>query len=209
MKVAILSESSADEAALRMLIDAVLNQQTEPIDLRLRGRGWPSVRDILPAVIRQLHYHTDAEALVLVVDSDDSSIHQAAHEQPGGADHACRLCELLSIVARTRQSLRAIPGRDPLRISIGLAVPEIEAWYLCGNDPRGSEAAWSQRNFSTRGSVIRNQLKQTVYGTDRPSITLMTSQATKEAQRLAQNLNLLEQHFPGGFGTLVRSLKTW
>ena len=84
MKVAILSESSADEAAVRILVEAILNQQTEPIDLYLRGHGWSSVRNVLPAVLKHLHYCTQAEALILVVDSDDSPVHQQSHEQPEG-----------------------------------------------------------------------------------------------------------------------------
>ena len=209
MKVAILSESAADEAAVRILVEAILNQQTERIDLPLRGRGWPSVRDNLPAVCKHLHYRTDAEALVLVVDADDSSVHQTAHEQPDSADESCRLCNLLATVARIRSSLKPIPGRSPLKMAIGLAVPAIEAWYLCGTDSRGAEAAWLQRQAPTLGRDIRNQLKQAVYQTDRPSLALETERAVKEAQRLAQSLALLEQHFPGGFGTLLRAIKSW
>lgn len=209
MKVAILSESSADESALRILIEAILARQIEQISFPLRSRGWDSVPGSLPAVLKHLYYRTDAEALVVVADSDDSSIHQAAHELPDSADEDCRLCHLLTIVERTQQSIREVPGRQPLKTAIGLAVPAIEAWYLCGNDPRGAEAAWFQRDPASRGRGLRNQLKQAVYGTERPSLTLETMHAIREAQRLAQNLTLLEQHFPGGFGVLARFVRSW
>jgi hypothetical protein len=209
MKVAILSESTADEAAVRIFVEALLNQPVEQIGFTLRGRGWPSVRDTLPAVLRQLYYRTDAEALVLVVDSDDSPLHQAAHEAPAGADSDCRLCNLLALVERTQRSLNTLPGRAQIKTAIGLAVPAIEAWYLCDKDHRGAEATWLQRSSPTRGRDVRKQLKQAVYGTDRPSIDLETKCAVNEARRLAQDLTRLEQFFPGGFGTLARSIRGW
>ena len=76
MKVSVLSESSADEAAIRILVDGILGTETEPIPPpRLRTRGWPSVLKDVPTVVRHLHYRTDADAFVLVVDSDDSPLH--------------------------------------------------------------------------------------------------------------------------------------
>ena len=76
MKVAILCESPSDEAAIRILVDGILGIRTERAKA-LEARGWPSVRDILPIVIRQLYYHTDAEALIVIGDSDDSQIGRA------------------------------------------------------------------------------------------------------------------------------------
>ena len=74
MKVAILSESSADDAALRILVDGVLGVRTEEIDLSgtLRSRGWPAVRTVLPVVLKYLQYRTDADGLVVVADSNHS-----------------------------------------------------------------------------------------------------------------------------------------
>lgn len=40
-------------------------------------------------------------------------------------------------------------------------------------------------------------------------LTLETQRAAKEAQRLSQNLSLLENLFPAGFGTLVQDLRSW
>ena len=209
MKVAILSESSADEAAVRLLVEAMINQQTEQIDFPLQGRGWPSVRDTLPAVLKYLHYRTNAEAFVLEADADDSPMHLPAHEQPDSADEACRLCNLRKIVDRTQQSLKPLPGRSRIKTAIGLAVPAIEAWYLCGNNSRGAEAAWLQRSSSTLGRDYRNQLKRDVYGTDRPSIALETEHAVAEAHRLSLDLMMLEKYFPVGFGSLLRDVHGW
>jgi hypothetical protein len=62
MKVAILSESAADEAAVRVLADAVLRVRTQPAAIApLRSRGHGAVVNVLPAVIKQLYYHTDTD----------------------------------------------------------------------------------------------------------------------------------------------------
>jgi hypothetical protein len=83
MKLAILSESPADEAALGVLIEAVLGGPYLRVQANLRARGWPSVAQVLPAVIRHLHFNTDAEGLVVVVDSDDSVVHTPSARQAG------------------------------------------------------------------------------------------------------------------------------
>jgi hypothetical protein len=71
MKVVVLSESSADEAAIRVLVNGILGRETEDVpSLPLRSRGWPSVIKVLPTVIKFLYYRTDAEALVVIADSD-------------------------------------------------------------------------------------------------------------------------------------------
>ncbi|HZP58845.1 MAG TPA: hypothetical protein VFB27_00875, partial [Opitutaceae bacterium] len=64
MNVAVLSESPADEAALRALVEAAFGEPVRPVTYALRARGWPSVAQVLPGVIRHLHFHTDADGLV-------------------------------------------------------------------------------------------------------------------------------------------------
>jgi hypothetical protein len=86
MKLTVFSESPADDAAVRIIVDALLGIQTQSIALpTLRTRNWPSVHDDLPFVLKHLHYQTDAEAFVVVVDSDNSPIHQQTHDEPDGA----------------------------------------------------------------------------------------------------------------------------
>ena len=93
MKVAVLSESPADEAAIRILIDGIIGGPTQPADMPpIRTRGVSGVFTILPTVLKHLHYRTDADALVIVVDSDRTPVHKPEHEQEGGADERCRLC---------------------------------------------------------------------------------------------------------------------
>jgi len=156
MRITVLSESPADEAAIRILIESVLGRPTqsvEPPPQLLRTRGWPSVLRIIPKVLPYIHYQTDAEACVIVVDTDTSPVHQATHEQPGGAVSACRLCQLRQVMTQTQRQLRPIPGRPPLQTAVGVAVPAMEAWlwvaspgcarlgadlslvYCCGSTP--------------------------------------------------------------------------
>jgi hypothetical protein len=52
-------------------------------------------------------------------------------------------------------------------------------------------------------------LKNDVYGSDRAPSFVKTEMAKQAAQKLATNLEQLEQLFPNGFGTFVRSLRDW
>jgi hypothetical protein len=47
-KLAILSESPADEAAFGILIESVLDRPFVRVRANLRARGWPSVLQVLP-----------------------------------------------------------------------------------------------------------------------------------------------------------------
>jgi hypothetical protein len=210
MKVAVLGESAADEGAIHILSAGILGRPTEPVaGPALRTRGWPSVASILPVVIKHLYYQTDAEGLIVVVDSNSSPVHEPGHEERSGADPLCRWCHLQQIVTETTVRLRSVPGRLPLKTAIGLAVPVIEAWYLSGIDPHVTEATWAQS--ARRGSMPYNKvsLKQTVYGTDRPPLDLERRRAVEEATRVARDLATLETTFPNGFGRLARSLRAW
>jgi hypothetical protein len=209
MKVVVLSESSADEAAIRILVNGILSRETQDVPpLPLRSRGWPYVLKVLPTVIRFLHYRTDAEALVVIADSDDSPLHQDSHDQAGNEEPGCRLCQLRSVFKETK--LSAVPGRGELKSAVGLAVPAIEAWYLCGADPHVSEATWARRlGQGERISYTRNALKKSAYGTERPTLEIMTRHAVAAATRLAHNLPEMERLFPSGFGPFVNDVRNW
>ena len=212
MKVAILSESPADEEAIRILVEGVLNQRTFPVSFPpLLTRGWRGVLKILPSVLKHLHYRTDAEALVVSVDSDESPMHREEHKLPGGADGKCRLCQLQLKVISTRGQLRPRFGRPGLKIAIGVAVPAIEAWYRSGLDPRVSETAWMLGLQSKSYPYTKLSLKKDVYGTERPSLALETKRATEEVERFRQQhqLEILRNLFPVGFGSLVHDIRGW
>ena len=213
MKVAILSESPADQAAIRILIAGILGRDRQEISLvpyRYRTGGWPAAIGLLPGLLPYLHYRTDADALVVVVDSDDSPIHQQSHDETGRTDLTCRLCLIRSAVVQQRAMLETERlGREPIKIALGLAVPAIEAWYRCGLDPHVNEAVWGRKLQGERITYTRRSLKRDVYGTERPSIELETIRATEAANRLVNDLHSLELLFPNGFGAFAREVRGW
>jgi len=208
MKLALLSESPADEAALLVLVEAVLNRKVTRVQPALRARGWPNVIQVMPAILRHLHFETDADALVVTVDSDDSVVHHAGHENGGGFHPRCRMCQLNATYRQTTKRLPPAKGRERVLRAIGVAVPAIEAWYLCGRDESVTEAAWIAGQESGRAPYSRAELKVRVYGTDRPSLPHETTCALREVRRLERNLRRLEHDHPG-FAALSRDLKAW
>src|SRR3954465_1936518 len=166
MKVALLSESPADEAALGVLVAAVLKRTPEFVAPGFRARGWPNVAQLMPAVIRHLHFNTDTDALVVVVDSDDAVVHTGPHEAPGYFHPHCRMCQLRAVYRQTTKRLPPAHGRARVLRVVGIAVPAIEAWYLCGRDASVSEATWLAGQASGQQPYSRAELKWRVYGTD-------------------------------------------
>jgi hypothetical protein len=207
MKIALLSESPADEAALRVLVEAVLGAPPKFVAPGFRARGWPNVAQLLPAVIRHLHFQTDTDLLVVVVDSDDSVVHTAAHDRPDYFHPQCRMCELRAVFRRTTKKLPPAHGRDRLLRVVGVAVPAIEAWYLCGRDSSVSELAWREGQERGRAPYSRAELKWRVYGTDRPTLPQEIRCALHEVERHRRDPRRLENDFPG-FAALARDLKS-
>jgi len=211
MKVAILSESSADQAAVEILAGALLGRPIERVGLPLRTppAGWPRVLQVLPNVIPALHYGTDAEALIVVADSDYAPlVGDVPDPLPPGADR-CRLRLLRDSARRACEALRPAGGRDRIRVAIGVAVPTVEAWYLCGIDSAVSEHAWLGSLGSRRQPYTKLELKRRKYDTDRPQRSLGTERAVENARRLAGQLNWLEKKFPRGFGALAADVRSW
>lgn len=169
LKLAVLSESPADDAAVRILAEAILGQPTDTVDpAGLRTRGWPSVLQILPTILKHLHYRTDAEGLVVVVDSDKSPLHRARVEPFEGRECECRRCQLRQAALKTQAELQHKSPRPAIRLAIGVAVPSIEAWFRCGVDPHVSEAAWVQSLQANSFPFTTRSLKRDVYGSDSP-----------------------------------------
>lgn len=206
MKVALLSESPADETALRVLVGAIV-KWPQFVSPGLRARGWPNVAQVLPAVIRHLHFNTDADVLVVVVDSDDSVVHVAEHDRPEYFHPQCRMCQLHALFRQTTKRLPRANGRDRVLRGVGVAVPAIEAWYLCGRDPMVSEAAWIDGQAVGRQPYSRAELKWRVYGTDRPSLPREIECALFEVERHKTDSRRLENDFPG-FRALARDLRS-
>lgn len=202
MKVALLSESPADEAAIAVLVETVIGQRIHRVRPALRARGWPNVRQVLPAVVRHLHFQTDAELLVVVADADDSVVHTAEHDHHPG----CRVCQLRAVFRKATRNLPPARGRDRVLRGIGIAVPAMEGWYLCGVDEQVSEAAWCAGQEAGRAPYSRAELKARVYGTSRPTLALETEVAVRAVRQMGRDLRRLEHDFPG-FAVLANDLR--
>lgn len=212
MKIALLSESSADEAAVLILIEGLLGRRVQRVDYPApRTRGWMGVDKAIEPTLRHLHYRTDAEALVVVIDSDESPIHRKEHAGAGSCDPKCRLCLLREKIIGIQGKLRPRQGQGPIVTGLGIAVPAIEAWVLFDADAHISESTWIQALQSHNFPFTKKDLKQRIYGSNDPSLVFETKRLTENASRLVKEdkLSVLEIHFPVGFGSLAEEVRNW
>jgi hypothetical protein len=211
MKIAFFSESTADEAALKILVAGILGEQIEETNLpnKLIYRSSSHLDKTLPAVIRAVHYNSDAEALVIVSDSDDTPVHTKTHEETQIEE--CRLCQLRKAIAETLSKLQPVAGKGIIKVSVGVPVPAIEAWYLYGINPQLYEATWIRKQNGENITYNRKSLKQEIYGTVRPTIDLETECAVKEVKRIIESelLENLQKDFPYGFGSMAHEIRSW
>lgn len=206
MKIAFFSESPADEAALKIIVAGILGEEIEETDLpnTIERRSASHVDKLLPNVIKGVFYWTDAEALIVVSDSDDTFVHTKEHETE--LNEQCRLCQLRKAVAETVSKLK---GKKTFRVAVGVPVPAIEAWFLCGINPHVNEATWIRKQNGERISYDRKSLKVELYGNDRPAIETLKEKAIESAERLIEDLEQFEELFPQGFGCLINEIRGW
>jgi hypothetical protein len=209
MKIGYYCESPADQAAMAVFTQGIRGDPSEPINRDLEARPVPAFFSALDAVFRGVHYNSDAEGLVVVVDCDDTELHDAAHDEPKGSAEKCRLCQARKIITQAQNQVKPRQGRPGLKVAIGLAVPAIEAWYLVGKNHQVGEAAWKVGLEARRPPFTRPQLKKLVYGTDIPSLELETEHALNEARRIIQNMKAIETAFPAGFGLMAQEIRSW
>jgi len=211
MRIAVVSESPADEAAIKILVDAILGHETELVSAaRLRPGGWPQVLQLLPSIFKALHYYTDAEGIAVVVDSDSSPVHLLLNHAISQNCHSeCRLCLLRSYLRTSLATVSPVPNRVTIKTAVGLAVPAIEAWYRCGLDPHVNEARWIGNLTGEKIRFSKRSLKVDVYGSDQPSLKTETIVAIEAPRPLVQNIEELHQLFPSGFGCLLADIRNW
>ena len=209
MKIGCFSESPADQVALAIFAEGILGEKPEPINMDLQAHGVTGVLKALDGVIRGVHYNSDAEGLIVVVDCDDTELHSAAHDVDEAVGKDCRYCQIRMIVTRARSQLKSVVTKSILKVAIGLAVPSIEAWYLVGKDHEVGEAAWSVGCAARRPPFTRSRLKELVYGTVRPSIEHETECAERESRRIVANMEAIQTAFPIGFGLMAQEIRSW
>ncbi len=218
MRIAILSESPADEAAIAVLVRRVVRTPVEVVQPgRFRAGGWPHVLDLVPLLIRSLALNDEADALVVVADANSSTPHTGGHA-PGEAT-GCRYCRLAAAVRRTLDEVGPEAHRLP-RVGIGVAVPCFEAWLRIGlgdaRDERGwveqMELARAQDSPRRRIKEMQLVLEQAVYGTTRPSLPVEAEVMAAEMSRILGRDGFREDLvacFPEGLGPLIRELESW
>jgi hypothetical protein len=198
MKFAFISESPADNAALRAFCETLIGGH--PIEcveslVRIPG-GWTEVIKKLPPALRALRYGTDADVVVVSIDSDSTDL------TPGSSTN--RL-DLLKEIIKKNLSPRSPADRN-LRAISGIAVPAIEAWWLAHNHSDISEIAWLERK-KQRPAYDKLELKRRLYGTERPSISLETDRMVCAAREAARHPDELCKKFPQGLASLVREIQ--
>lgn len=209
MKIVFFGESPADQAALAVFTEGILGRPPETIDMGLAGHGVTGVLNALGGVLAGVYYNSDAEGLVVAIDCDDTELHHSDHEKPGKAGERCRLCQSRRIIEQARKHLKARLGRPALKVTIGLAVPAIEAWYLVGKNHQVGEAAWRAGLTARQSPFTRRKLKELVYGTDRPSLEKATECAVREARWIIGDIKAIETAFPDGFGSMADEIRSW
>jgi hypothetical protein len=211
MKIATLTESSVDDAAIRILVQSIIGDEVEFISttsLETRDTkkgGYSNLRKHLSDFLRHLYYDTDAECVVIVVDSDDDPIHQAEREIEEESEN-CRLCVLRRDIKKIQSHITPIGNKAHIKTAVGLAVPAIEAWFRCIEDSHITEATWARKLNGEKINYDRKSLKKDVYGGERSPTKEKSIEA---AQVIASRLDYLEEIFPQGFGSLVKDIKSW
>ena len=209
MKIGILSESKVDEAAFKILVESILGHPVDHFkDYRKRG-GWTQAKKLVRPIMQELHY-SGADGFVFVGDSDSTPPHIASHDQLDEAPLDCRLCEIRSLVQAAIETLPARSGRPQLKVAVGMATPAIEAWLLSGLETNCTEAWFREEQARGRLSgQTRRNLKTRKYGSLEASADIKLQRTLENAQRIADNLDGLEQRFQFGFGHLRTDLEQW
>jgi hypothetical protein len=210
MKVAIISESPADEAIYRVLVDAAIGIATTPPSgaaLRVRSSYGvePTLRS-LKGLVLGLCYNSDAEGLVVILDSNGTRIHDRVGEcEP----HECRYCR-----AQMAASEAITQSQRQLKVAIGLAVPAIEAWWLSATDGAVTESAWRMhldrvRAGQHRPPYTRQTLKESLYGRKDPTAAIQLANGLPIARQAVADVVTLRHKFPNGLGPLLDELARW
>ncbi len=210
MKVLVVSESPADEAALRIITKALLGESAEFVTnpLQVRSGGVDAALRDLGIIYRAVFFRQEADVLVFVVDSDSTPVHRSDHVANQPDVQLCRFCRARSVIDETRASLSNNSGQVPeITTAIGLAVPAIEAWLLCGIDRHVGEVQWEQAMQESMPLFTVRELKDQLYGTSNPNLDIETTKMKDAALRVVQHIPELEKWFPGGFAPLAQVLR--
>lgn len=205
MRIAILSESPSDEAALGILVEGLLGV---PIDVVSRPeRGWSAVSRAIGPVLKELHYRRTADALVISADSDNTAVHNAEHAtSPLSSCRYCGFCEAI----RTAQSQLRPVGLPEIQVALAIPTPCIEAWYLYSLDKSLTEAGWIEKvRRGVKSSTEGPRLKRDAYGASPVTEDHRLEVAMHHANRIRDRFGELELAFPNSFGLFASDVRRW
>ena len=208
MRLAILSESPADEAGVKILAEGLLQRPIEVIARRARPGGLDAVLNVIPSVLRALYFRGEADGVIVVLDSNSCPLPHRCEETCCEGE-LCRLCQVRKIIEDVKSKVSDSPDLKFPLTAVGIAVPAIEAWYLCGRNPNVSESAWLRELDGGNPPYTKQALKIEAYGTDRLAAYEQKSKAIEASERVVQDLAQLERLFPKGFGALARDIRAW
>lgn len=214
MKFAVLTESAVDDGSVRILVDAmfagpIVWHQSPP---SYKSREWPGVLSVLPVAIRALHYNSDVEGLLIVVDGNGTPVHVPETRCDRDPKHGCRWCQVRECIDQACAKLKPRSHARPLRIAHALTYPSIEAWFRLGRDPGRGESSWVlYRRSLTHAQITdhKRKLKRAIYNVVDPAFELSKRRQIEEAKNLAANLAEFEKLFPIGFGLFASEIRGW
>ena len=201
MKISVLAESSNDAAVMVELASAALGGPVELINSGFEMMGWNMIPSVLPAVIKHLHFRSEADGLIVVADSNHSSL------EPGAPNN--RREELRAMAAKIVENLGMLHGRSRIRIAIAVASPALVAWLLFHRYGEISESAWERGLVEKKDPYTKGVLKQRLYGVQRPSRDIATALRLEAARQVSQRIHELRSRFPLGFGSFFEDLLSW
>ena len=168
MKIGFYCESPADQAALAVFVEGILGEPPEPINMDIEGHGVTGVLSTLDGVIRGVYYNSDADGLVIVVGGERHRIAQQRNLRCCKLAERCRMCQLRKIIAGPESVEGHTRAYCLEGVAVGLTVPAIEAWYLVGKNHEVGEALLDCPVVRRNRRPFTSQLKQEIYGTERP-----------------------------------------
>ncbi len=207
MRLAILSESLADEAGVKVFVEGLLQRSIDVVSRKVRPGGLDALLNVLPSVLKALYYRGEADGLIVVLDSNHSTLPHACNEKCYEGE-PCRLCGVRNIIENVRSHVTPSPDLKFPITAVGIAVPAIEAWYLC-DQTNISESAWLRGLQDGTLPYTKQDLKQWAYGTDRLAGSEQKAKAIEASRRVVEDLDQLEILFPKGFGALAHDIRAW
>jgi hypothetical protein len=201
MKLGILAESPNDEAAIRSICESILQCPIEIIPRTSRSGGITTLTAALPVVIREFQFSSDALGLIVLADSNHTSL---IPDSPKN-----RREQLLSTAERTLRGFSQGTGRARLRVTVAIAAPAIEAWLLSPRRDDINEAAWEKGIASNDYPYSKQQLKVWLHGAERGEAGPRLQTILTAAAKAATQITKLRAQFPNGFGKFHDDLLSW